>query len=403
MSSLSMNVVNLETDPVVVNLSAVWAKDLDGWIQTYLWYYYTDTDPEPQDFRWTKLPNTIFVLPKITWNYYFVVVMKDNNEERISSEEINSSKYYITLAWDNLNTPIINLKVNNSSVAIWDEIAFTSDVENILGQNISNKVTYSRDFDWDWFYDKEWITWNIVHKYNKPGEFHAKLKVKNKWLSNVKTVTINVSNKLNADFDYVSIWNKIIFLNKSTWDYDKIKWDLTDDETSNKKDNFEYTYKDNSNSHEVTLKISKWEKVSTLSKKVVSNMKNILKARKDWLNLFSYPILNEDNKITLEKQWDEAYIYLWESKWNYKYFVIDSDVSVDSDLNWWKDDDEDNKWTNSYTTWEIYKIPLNDFQTQKVKVYLKDEKMTLVDSKEFEIVKNYIKESDLTPDTISLT
>jgi hypothetical protein len=401
LSSLNISVVNLETDPVVVNVSAVWSKDEDGWIQTYLWYYYTDTDPEPQDFRWTKMPNTTFVLPKITWNYYFVVVMKDNNEERTTSEEITWSKYFVTLAWDNLNTPIIDLKVNNSSVAIWDEVAFTSNVENILGQDISNKVTYSWDFDWDWFYDKEWITWDILYKYQSSWEFHAKLKVKNKWFSNVKSVTINVSNKLSADFSYISVWDRIVFLNKSTWDYDKINWDLWDGETSNKKENFEYVYKDDSNTHEVTLKISKWDKVSSKSLRVNANIKNILKARKDGLNIFSYPDI-VDNKITLKDKSDNAYIYLWESKWSFKYFVIDTDANLDSDLNGTKDDDEDNKWTNSYSAWEVYKIPLNEFRTQKVKIYLKDENMTLLDSKDLEIVKEYIKVDDVKPEVITL-
>jgi hypothetical protein len=35
--------------------------------------------------------------------------MKDNNEERITSEEITGSKYFITLAGDNLNTPLVKL------------------------------------------------------------------------------------------------------------------------------------------------------------------------------------------------------------------------------------------------------------------------------------------------------
>jgi hypothetical protein len=66
-------------------------------IQSYLWYYYTDIDPEPQDFRATKLPNTTFVLPKVTGNYYFVAMLKDDNETRVSSEDITGSRYSITL------------------------------------------------------------------------------------------------------------------------------------------------------------------------------------------------------------------------------------------------------------------------------------------------------------------
>ncbi|MDR3150398.1 MAG: hypothetical protein LBU14_01965 [Candidatus Peribacteria bacterium] len=58
--------------------------------------------------------------------------MKDNNEARVSSEELNSSRYYITLMGDNQNTPIVDLKVNKNSVYILDEVVFTAEAQNIL-------------------------------------------------------------------------------------------------------------------------------------------------------------------------------------------------------------------------------------------------------------------------------
>jgi hypothetical protein len=36
----------------------------------------------------TSTSSTTFVLPKISGNYYFVVVMRDNNDVRVTSEEI---------------------------------------------------------------------------------------------------------------------------------------------------------------------------------------------------------------------------------------------------------------------------------------------------------------------------
>jgi hypothetical protein len=44
--------------------------------------------------------------------------MKDNNEEVFSSEEINGSKYFIALTGDNLNTPLVKLSINDSSISI---------------------------------------------------------------------------------------------------------------------------------------------------------------------------------------------------------------------------------------------------------------------------------------------
>jgi len=44
--------------------------------------------------------------------------MKDNNEARVSSEDISESKYFITLTGDNINTPLVSLDVNDSSASV---------------------------------------------------------------------------------------------------------------------------------------------------------------------------------------------------------------------------------------------------------------------------------------------
>jgi hypothetical protein len=88
---------DMSKDPVVLNVSLRNAKDPDGVIQSYLWYYYTNTDPEPQGFRVTNVPSTSFVMPKVTNDYYFAVVMTDNNEEKVNTEEISDARYFITL------------------------------------------------------------------------------------------------------------------------------------------------------------------------------------------------------------------------------------------------------------------------------------------------------------------
>ena len=53
LNSLNVQVLDESTDPVIVNVSTQWAQDRDGIIQSYLWYYYTDGDSEPQDFKST--------------------------------------------------------------------------------------------------------------------------------------------------------------------------------------------------------------------------------------------------------------------------------------------------------------------------------------------------------------
>jgi hypothetical protein len=147
LTNLDISIQNDTTDPVIVNLVANGAMDPDGVVQSYLWYYYTDTDPDPQDFRTTIVPNTTFVIPKITGNYYFVVVMRDNNDERFSSESLSDAKYFVTLSGDNINTPLVDFKVNQNSVMINDSVVFTASAKNVLGQDITAKAEYAWDFD----------------------------------------------------------------------------------------------------------------------------------------------------------------------------------------------------------------------------------------------------------------
>ena len=391
MSSLSINVVDLNSDPIIVNLKAIWDKDKDWVILSYLWYYYTE-DQEPQDYRSTIKPETTFVLPKISWKYYFTVVLKDNNEEKFSSESL-WTKSFIDLVWDNANTPLVDLSVNDSSVSVWDSVEFTTKIKNILWQDLTSKATYSWDFNWDWFYDKEVIwDWNITYKFENSWTYHVKVKAKYKWISNVKTITIDVANNLIPDFDYISILNKTIFLNKSLWEYDDITWDLWDGNIKDSKESFIYTYYDGKSVHQVNLKISEWDKFKEVKKNVVKNTKNYITANKKWLNIFSKPELNSSGGIILENKNDKVFLYLWESKLDTYKYIVDYDINYDSDLNWWKDDDEDNKDTPSYKNWYPLEIKLNDYKTQIIWITLKDSSDKILIKQNITISKKYITE-----------
>jgi hypothetical protein len=220
----------------------------------------------------------------------------------------------MTLTGDNLNTPLVSLKVNDSTVAIWDEVIFTANVENILGQDLTNKVKYSWDFNWDGFYEKETTKNSVSYEYLNSWEKHAKVKAKYKWFSNTRTVTIAVSNVLKPDFWYISIWNKFIFFYDGIGVADSYKWELWDWTVINDKKYFIHEYSDSKVSHIVTLTISEWTKVKSIEKKVLKNVKNRILARKDWLVIFSSPKIINENEIILKKQWENAFIYLAESK-----------------------------------------------------------------------------------------
>jgi hypothetical protein len=392
-SSLQISPFDLTTDPVVVNVSAVGSKDKDWVIQSYIWYYTTDIDSEAQDFRITKKASTTFVIPKIQWTYYFGVVMKDNNGAKINSEDLVNKIWnnFVELQWDNSNTPLIDFSTSDSSISIWDEMSFRAIAKNIRWDSIEKESQFFWDFDWDGFYEKE-TNWGIIsYNYKKSGTFYPKVKVRNKGFSNTRTLTVNVSNKLVADFSSISIWNKYIFVDKSKWTIDKNIWNLWDWNKQEDKDKFIYSYEDKKQVHSVELLVSEGTKTKKITKEIERDLKNIIKSRKKWLNLFSFPAINSSWSIILEEE-EDIFMYLWESKWDFKYFGVDYDISDDSDINWGKDDDIDNFNNTSYKDWSPEKIILNNNKEQIIRLFLVDENNKTIESKDVKIVKNYIED-----------
>ena len=109
-AGLTVSAENLDKDPVVVNVSANNAIDEDGVIVSYLWYYYTEGNPEPQDVRVTKNPKTTFVLSRVSNKYYFVLIAEDSNGDKTNTDEFFQEKYSLQILSDNTNTPLITLK-----------------------------------------------------------------------------------------------------------------------------------------------------------------------------------------------------------------------------------------------------------------------------------------------------
>ncbi|MCD5380863.1 PKD domain-containing protein, partial [Candidatus Gracilibacteria bacterium] len=400
LSALSITPVDINSDPVVVNLLAVGAKDIDGVIQSYLWFYTTDADDEPQDFRVTKSPSTSFVLPKIPGSYYFGVVLKDNNEEKTTSEDV-IGRNSITLVGDNVNTPIVELSVSDSSALIGDEIVFTATAENVLGKSIEGKSKFSWDFDGDGFYDKETDTGNISYKYKKSGTFYPKVKVKHKGFSNTRTLTVSVANKLVSDFSYISIGNKYVFLNQSQGVIDNVKWDLGDGTKKQNESKFVHTYDDRKSVHSVELTVAEGTKIKKSSQEVTRDLRNILKARKDGLNVFSHPGVDDDGIISIDEE-ESIFMYLGDSRGDHTYYGIDYDIDIDSDVNGGKDDDVDNLNNSSYKTGDPEEIVLNDKREQTIRLFLLDGDLNTIDSKDIKIIKTYIiKEEEIDLSTIT--
>lgn len=228
LSSLSVAADKLEADPVTVTVTANNAVDEDGIISSYIWYYYTAEDPEPQDFRITRSPKTVFVLPRIGAKYYFAVILEDSNGLKINSDDVSTERYSLTLASDNINTPIITLKASATSISVDQKVDFTVAAKNILGMDLAGKAEYKWDYNGDGFYEETTNTPTVSHVYDKPGNFNFKVKVTYKGISNTKYQAITVKNEIVPNLEYIAIGKKFIFLNTTKGLYSKVKWSLGD-------------------------------------------------------------------------------------------------------------------------------------------------------------------------------
>ena len=94
LTGISTSVDNARKDAqkILVKVTANGAQDPDGVITSYIWYYTTESDKEPQNVQITQSNQITFVLPNITEKYYFGVILEDNDGGRVNSSDNESDK-----------------------------------------------------------------------------------------------------------------------------------------------------------------------------------------------------------------------------------------------------------------------------------------------------------------------
>jgi len=238
-NDIQVSVENLDMDPMQVNLKLLGAKDPDGVIRSYTWYYFTDRDDQAQGFRITRLPEANFILPKITGRYYFAVMMEDSNGLKVNTKEVSDVPFstpdlYVNT---NLSTPIIeNFTAGNTDVKFGDVTRLSLDVRTPLTSDVADKSEYRWDIDGDGFYDVKTTTPFYEFKYVYPGEYNPKVKVTHKGISATKSLTIIVRNALVPKASIQILGNKIIAYNTSSGIFQSTNWYLNDKKISENKD-----------------------------------------------------------------------------------------------------------------------------------------------------------------------
>lgn len=95
------------------------------------------------------------------------------------------------------------------------------------------------------------------------------------------------------------------------------------------------------------------------------------------------------------------YIYLGESRGDIRYYVIDTDIDIDTDLSGGKDDDADNKGTASYRSGRPFQVPKGSKRVTIMKLRIIGQNNQDIDSRQIRVTRKFlaITESELIPDT----
>ncbi len=350
-SDIEVAVENIDMDPMKVNLRIQGAKDPDGIIRSYTWYYATNPDgDEPLGFRITTKPETSLVLQKLTGRYYFFVIMEDSNGMRVDTRASSEMRFSTPdlLINQNLAMPVIDFQASATEVPYGDEVTFDVTVEDVFKKNIADASEFRWDVDGDGFYDIKTTQPTFKYKYTTPGEYHPKVKVTHRGLSTTKSLNIKVVNRLIPQIDLQIIGEKIIAYNTSTGIFESVAWFADDKKISENKEYLYYDARDGTFPKTLKIQISDGKKTEEKIYNVVKNTQN--KAIVEQIKNQLVVLTNSDGTLTEASDnivWTDGakplFIYLGESQGEIKYYVIDTDVDIDTDLSGGKDDDADNK------------------------------------------------------------
>jgi PKD repeat protein len=396
-SDIDVKVENIDQDPMRINLRMEGAKDPDGVIRSYTWYYYTSTDEQPQGFRITTKPETSFTLPKINGRYYFSVVLEDANGLRVDTRDISENKFSTPdlLVNQNISTPIIEFKASTTDAKYGDPVELTVTAKNALGQDITKVVEYRWDVDGDGFYDIKTSENVLSYKYTVPGEYHPKVKATHRGLSTTKFITINVTNRLIPQAQIQVIGDKIIAYNTSTGIVQSVSWFADNVKVSENKEYLLFTPNAGSFPKNIRLEISDGIDKQSVTIPVERNPQNKVLVRK--ANRPLVVLTNENNTVAPvgdDVIWSDPvkplFFYLGESEWAIQYYVIDNDVDVDTDLSGGKNDDADNRGTASYRLGRPYLVPLGTKRVTIMKFRLLGSDGKELDSRQIRVTRSFM-------------
>lgn len=387
-----------DNQKIIASVVANGARDDDGVIRSYIWFYTTENDSEKQNVRITQSPTTSFVLPNVTEKYYFWVIIEDNDGARYDSSQLQSEQLPLIVANDdqNINMPLINLSVVNLNKDRWfflaeETVEFSASAKTILNIDVTDKSEYYWDFDWDSRIDQKTTVPQASHKYKQSGKYNMKVKVVNNGISNTKYQVIYVKNELKAAVAGYRIGDMTYFINTSKWTYDSAKWILWSIESSSPYGTSVPNAILSSSGSIWTLTIKSWtSEISTIDI-TPSLIEDVVRLTDD-INIQSYPTLEGDT-IKILNPGDKLLLSMHGN--NGDEYRIDSDTKIDSDLDAVEDNDVDNKDSPSFKDGSIFSVEnISESKVRKkeIKISIIGYDGKILGTKKIQVIFDYIPE-----------
>ena len=231
---------------LTVKVTATNAKDKDGFISYFKWYYYYKDDPTRRletKITPSSINYTYFEL-KEPGEYSFWVTIYDNDDWKTVSEEAlwNWPTVLLTQDSKNIDIPIVTLKANKSTVEVWDEVTFDVTSKIISDRSdFEQERTIRYDFNWDGEWDLITKDDEVTYVYEtaNPDWYIPRVGVLYRgyeWTT--KWGTIVVKDALKARLLFTNAWNFVLFRDISLWDIEKRKTCLSFVDCKNNKEWF---------------------------------------------------------------------------------------------------------------------------------------------------------------------
>lgn len=392
-----------DSQKLLVNVSADGVRDDDGVVTSYIWYYMTESDTEPQWVKITQSTTTTFVLPNVTEKYTFGVILEDNDWARTNSLDFlrDNSSLLVTNDDGNINMPLIHLSVPKTQALAGETVNFVVSAKTIVGSDITSKSIYQWDFDGDGKIDKKWPEARVSYTYPSAGNYTAKVKVTYNGTSNSKYQNIVVKNELKAKVLWYRSDSSVYLINASEGFYDTTFWQIGDIQSdapyslSLAREALEWTWVLSRN-----LTVSALGSESSSTEISSENILDIQESLSGGIYLQSYPKMENDT-IHVRAHGERILISLYWNEW--VQHGIDINTKIDSDTNGTPDDDIDNKNYPSFVDGSVFVIDSNDFKmkNQTIRVSL-IKNGTVLRSRDISMIADFITDArDMSPDILS--